>query len=425
MLRAGTLMAAAGTGAYRVKEAMNRIGRALSIDSVHAEVTLNTVVASFSRGDQLHTQVGIVPSISVNAGRIGELESLSLTVPHRVAPSEIEAQPDAIAARPVRYSRWETTLAAMLACGAFCFLNNGGWIECLGVAAGAGAGQALRATLARHRLNQLGVALLSGLLACVVYLLATGLLIGAGYPSLRHDAGYVSSVLFLIPGFPLITAGLDLARLDFSAGISRLTYAVLMMVVASIATWSVAYAVHLTPHAAPPLDLDADVLLLLRLAASFVGVYGFASMFNTPARVAMGAAAIGMVANTLRLSLGDAGLPLQAATPAAALLVGLLAAWCSPRLACPRITLSVPAVLIMIPGTATYRALVFGNLGLLQDAMNNAFQAIFITAGIATGLAVARMLTDGVWAFEGQEPGRGGTPPPRPKVPWQRHFGRR
>jgi uncharacterized membrane protein YjjP (DUF1212 family) len=425
VLRAGTMMAAAGTGAYRVKEAMNRIGRALGIDSVHAEVTLNTVVASFAQGDQLHTQVGVIPSVSVNAGRIGALETLSLETRCSMRPEEIEAQLDAIAARPARYNRWETTLASMMACGAFCFLNNGGWIECLGVATGAGAGQALRATLAKQRLNQLGVALLSGLLACFVYLVVTGLLIGAGYPSLRHDAGYVSSVLFLIPGFPLITASLDLARLDFSAGISRLTYAVLMIVVASIAAWSVAYVVHLTPHPAPPLDLPTGTLLLLRLVASFVGVYGFASMFNTPPRVALGAAAIGMVANTLRLGLGDAGIPLQAAAPAAAMLVGLLSAWCSPRMACPRITLSVPAVLIMIPGTATYRALVFGNLGLPQDAMTNAFQAIFITAGIAIGLAVARMLTDSVWAFEGLEPGRGTTPATRPRVPWQRYFGRR
>lgn len=405
VLRTGTLMAAAGTGAYRVKEAMNRVGRALGLDGVQAEVTLNTVVATCIRGERTHTLVGAIPSVSVNAGRIGALETLSLSTYPGMSVAEINERLDAIAATRPRYGRYATSLAAMAACGAFCFLNNGGWIECLGAAIGAGAGQFLRATLARHRLNQLGVALLAGILGCVVYLALTGLVISLGYSTPRHDAGYTSAVLFLIPGFPLITAGLDLARLDFSAGISRLTYAMLIITVASISAWIVADFVHLTPQTAPPLDLSATALLTLRLLASFVGVYGFASMFNTPPRVALGAATIGMVANTLRLYLVDAHVPLQAAAPCATLLVGLLAAWMSPILRCPRITLSVPAVLIMIPGTTAYRALVYGNIGMPVEAMSNASQAVFTVAGIAIGLAAARMLTDRVWAFEGQTPG--------------------
>ncbi len=409
VVRAGTLMASAGTGAYRVKEAMNRVGRALGLDSVQAEVTLNTVVATCARGERSHTLVGTIPAVSVNAGRIGALETLSLSTRPGMDVAEVVAGLDAIAAAPPRYGLAATAFAAMAACGAFCFLNNGGWIECLGAAAGAGAGQCLRAALARRRLNQLGVALLAGIAACIVYLALTGLVISLGYTTPRHDAGYTSAVLFLIPGFPLITAGLDLARLDFSAGISRLTYAVLMFTVASISAWTVADFVHLTPQVAPPLELAPALSLVLRLAASFVGVYGFASMFNTPPRVALGAAAIGMVANTLRLYLVDAGLPLQAAAPCATLLVGLLATVASPRLRCPRITLTAPAVLIMIPGTTAYRALVYGNLGMPVEAMSNAWLAVFVVAGIAIGLAAARMLTDRVWAFEGQTPG---TPPP-------------
>jgi len=406
VVRAGTLMASAGTGAYRVKEEMNRVGVALGLEAVHAEVTLNTVMATCVLGSRTHTLVGTIPAVSVNAGRIVEMEALALGTAQGTRLDDFERRLDAIANHATRYGPVLTAMAAMLACGAFCFLNHGGWLECLGVAIGAGAGQWLRATLARRRLNQLGVTLMAGIVACLLYLVVTGVLMTLGVPSSRHAAGYTSAVLFLIPGFPLITAALDLARLDFSAGIARLTYAILIVSVASISAWLVAELVHLVPLQAPELDLSDPTLVTLRMAASFCGVLGFAIMFNTPLHIALAAAAIGMLANTLRLYWVDLHWPLQLAAPAASLLVGLLAAWISPRMRCPRIVLSVPPVLIMIPGAIAYQALVYANQGMSQEAIDNAYQAMFIVAGIVIGLALARMLTDRAWSFEGRIPGK-------------------
>ncbi|WP_338114199.1 threonine/serine exporter family protein [Thiorhodococcus mannitoliphagus] len=136
VVRAGTLMAAAGTGAFRVKEEMSRVGRALGLDGVHAEVTLNTVIATCVQGELSHTLVGTIPSISVNAGRIAALETLALHAPAGVTHAQVNRQLDAIEREAPRYGPAMTTLAAMLACAAFCFLNNGGWVECVGAAAG-------------------------------------------------------------------------------------------------------------------------------------------------------------------------------------------------------------------------------------------------------------------------------------------------
>ena len=45
-------------------------------------------------------------------------------------------------------------------------------------------------------------------------------------------------MLFVIPGFPLITAGLDIAKLDMRSGIERLSYAVSIIVMATlVAGW--------------------------------------------------------------------------------------------------------------------------------------------------------------------------------------------
>lgn len=400
VLRVGTLMLGAGTGSYRVKQAMRRTARVLGIDRIEAEVTLSEITVTSSSGGDFRTAVAEVPSPGVNADRIAEMESLTSSLRPGTTVAQLHRVLDDITARKPHYHWIVSALASAMACASFAFLNNGGWAECAGAALGAGLGQALRVQLGRRHLNQLAVTLLASALACLVYMVFThGLFLATGYVSPRHEAGFTSAVLFLVPGFPLMTAALDLARFDLTAGISRLTYVLLVVTAASLSAWGIAWAVGLTPEAAPSLGLPAGALLALRLLTSFAGVLGFALLFNTPFRIALGAAVIGMLCNTTRWYLIDGGLPMQIAAVAATTAVGLLAAWAGPRLLSPRITLSVPAVLIMIPGSAAYRALVYFNQGAMIDALANGATAVFNIMGMAVGLAIARMLTDRHWAF--------------------------
>lgn len=133
------------------------------------------------------------------------------------------------------------------------------------------------------------------------------------------------------------------------------------------------------------------------MVASFVGVFGFAITFNTPVRVAAVAAMIGAAANPLRLWTVQAGWPPLLATVLAATAIGMAAGWASQRILAPRITLSVPAVLIMIPGAATYRAAVALIDHDAVSALANGSAAISIVVALAAGLAIARMLTDPAW----------------------------
>lgn len=54
---------------------------------------------------------------------------------------------------------------------------------------------------------------------------------------MSHQEGYIGAMLFVIPGFPLITAGLDIAKLDMRSGIERLSYAVSIIVMATLVGW--------------------------------------------------------------------------------------------------------------------------------------------------------------------------------------------
>ena len=100
-------------------------------------------------------------------------------------------------------------------------------------------------------------------------------------------------MLFIIPGFPFITSGIDMAKQDMRSGLERLSYAIMIVVVATLTAWLMALLLRLQPMDFLPLGLPVWARILLRLAMSFCGVFGFSLMFNSPVKLASVAAVIG------------------------------------------------------------------------------------------------------------------------------------
>lgn len=400
VLRVGRLALSAGTGSYRVKSHMTRVGRALGLDRTAAHVTLTEITATSYRDRNFRTEVSEVRAVGINSDRLSELEAYVGDLPEHVTAAEVDAELERIAAKPLLYGAFLNALWAAIACAAFAFLNNGGVIECGAVFVGAFLGQMVRRAMLHKGINQFGTTMLAATVAASAYLLVVLAFENVLGLSGGHEAGYVSAVLFLVPGFALVTAALDLAKLDFSAGIARMTYALMILASAALAVWAVSAIAGLQPDRLPPPALDDTLFLALRLLASFAGVLGFALMFNSPWKMAVGAASIGMVANVGRLLMIDAGFASQAAAAATALVVGVLAAYIAPAMNVPRITLSVPAVVIMVPGVTAYRAVYQFNSGATVDALASTVEAGLVIIALSIGLAVARMLTDRNWTFE-------------------------
>ena len=169
---------------------------------------------------------------------------------------------------------WFSGLASALACAAFVFLLGGGPYDMIGAFVGAGLGQWMRRRLFAHHLNQFFVTFVcvaAAALACT----GTLRLIGIFDPvALSHDTAYIGAMLFVIPGFPLITGGLDMAKIDFPSGIQRVAYVLCIILMATLAGWAVAVMVHLHPEGFEPLGLNPWINGLLRFVAAFVGVWG-------------------------------------------------------------------------------------------------------------------------------------------------------
>nr|WP_240951099.1 threonine/serine exporter family protein [Bifidobacterium sp. DSM 109959] len=316
---------------------------------------------------------------------------------------------DMIEHRKPLYSPAFAGLASAIACASFVFLLGGGPYDMIGAFVGAGLGHWLRRRLFAHHLNQFFVTFVCvavAALACTGTLRLIGLLDPI---ALQHDTAYIGAMLFVIPGFPLITSGLDMAKIDFPSGIQRLAYFLCIVLMATLAGWMVASIVHLNPTGFEPLGLNVWVNGALRFVFAFLGVWGFSIMFNSPQRMCLVAAIIGAITDTLRLEIVDHGVPAEAGAFIGALLAGLLATawrssvrkgWLAPHFGYPRICLTVPSIVIMVPGLYMYQAMFhLGSFDTLT-ALDWAFKAFMVIICLPIGLAMARVITDKSWRYD-------------------------
>ena len=454
--RVGLIMLSCGTGAWRVRASMNRLAKELgvtcSVDvglmSIHfncfdnsecitqslslANTGVNTsklyrieqFVKNFTEYDHSDTSDDTVNKnntlessydidntkylfLQNNAARHNDalIHNESLTQndarPQKEArgcnmtTASIHKELDTIEHIPSFYSSAKLGLAAALACSAFTFLLGGGVIEMLLVFIAAGIGNYIRTKMIHRHFTLLLNISVSISVACLIYALCLKFAQVMFNVSSVHEPGYICSILFIIPGFPFITSGIDLAKLDLRSGIERLTYSSIIVLVATVFAWIMALILNLTPSDFTPIYMNAVLRLVLRIIASFCGVLGFSFMFNSSLKMAGTAALIGCLANTLRLELVDfTAMPAAAAAFIGALTAGLLASVIKKNSGYPRITLTVPSIVIMVPGLYLYKAIYNFGIMSLSDAVTWFISAVMIIIALPLGLIFARILTD-------------------------------
>ncbi|WP_245935311.1 threonine/serine ThrE exporter family protein [Acidipropionibacterium virtanenii] len=395
------MLLSAGTGSYRVKRAMERAATALGMERHDASVGLTEISVTAHRGDNFRTVVREVYRVRVDSSRIQSLESLSRHLPHPCTAATLEAELDRISRTvTARWKPWQNILAAGIACAGFSVLNRFPLADALVVLVAACCGQLVRRIATRRWLNQFGTTAMAAAASSLVYLAVAALLSLTGLPGLTgiSDPGYIAALLFLVPGFPMITSILDMARIDFTAGLARAGYSLGLVISATMSAWVISFITGLTPLVTES-TLPGAWQWVAYAVATFLGVAGFAVLFNSTGRMVLIAAALGTIGNLARLGLVTASVPAQLSAGLGGLIVGLLASPLTHRLDIPRITVTVPACLIMIPGTAMYRMMYWFNAENTVRALGFGVDAVLAVLAIAIGLAVARMLTDPAWTF--------------------------
>jgi uncharacterized membrane protein YjjP (DUF1212 family) len=381
------LLLQAGCTAARTRELMEGMARKFGFDAVSVATTIEGVTASVRCAGVWTTAMREIKPPGINTSRVHELERLARTV---------EAEPRGIATRlgeieslPPRFSHAQIAAAIAVASAGFAFLNGAAAPEMIAAGLGGGIGQALRAQLSRRQFNHFAVAAVSAVAASGTYLVASllGARFGFAFP---HPAGFISSVLFLVPGFPLIAGQFDLLHHQTIAAVSRLAYGIMVLLAVAFGL-SIVIAVgriDLSPE--PPLDIAYSLKLLLRAVASFVAASAFAMLFNGSVRTVLAAGILGLGANELRLILLDAGMMPAPAAFFGALAVGVAASAMDRYWHLPRIVTTVPPIIIMVPGLYAYEMIVLFNRGQMIEALQASASCGFVIGALAMGLATVR-----------------------------------
>ena len=395
--RTGLLFLSVGAPAFRVRAAMNKLSRALGI-TCNADIGLLTIEYTCVAQKESFSNAVSISTTGVNIEKFVQLRKFTDSFEEAAASfpmSHFFQKLEEIEKLKGQYDDLRLSFAAAMACAAFTFLLDGGIPGIICAFFGAGFGNFLRRKLLKHHITLFANVALSVVTACSIYIVFLRIIEIYFYIAHIHHSGYICSMLFVIPGFPLITGGLDLAKLDLRSGFERILFAILVIFVATITGWLCAFVYGFQPEIIRAGHWSPAELLIFRLIASFLGVYGFSLMFNSSVKIALSAGLIGMISNTIRLFLIDFKiLPFPLAAFLCALFAGLSATAVKKIIGYPRITITVPSVVIMVPGLFMYRCVYYFAQENIVEGSVWLTKAILIVCSLCLGLITARIITD-------------------------------
>ena len=396
--RVGLMMLSVGTGAWRVRASMNKISKALGI-VCNADIGLLSIeYTCVDKNGDTYTNALSLSNTGVNTDKLVSIDAFTDEFADKVNKFSIgkfHKILDRINKKKPNYKAINLGLAAALACWGFTFLLGGGPVEMFLAFFGAGVGQFVRKKLIEHKITLLGNVSVSVAAACCTYIILMKICEAVFGIASVHQAGYICAMLYVIPGFPLITGGIDLAKLDLRSGMERILYACLIIITATVTGWIVALCFNYKPADFVDLEINPALRLVIRLVTSFCGVYGFSFLFNSKRKMAVTAGLIGMIANTFRLEIIDfTNIPVAAAAFLGALISGLLASVIKFKIGYPRITITVPSIVIMVPGMFMYKGIYFMGQNNIADGGMWLVKAFLIVLALPLGLIAARILTD-------------------------------
>lgn len=348
-----------------------------------------TQTASVTLHDEHHghsyTYVKRTPrGLGLNFTANMELSHLSWqALDERLTLEQVEQEFRRIMARP-RWNRWLVLLLVTLANACFCRLFEGNLTSMCIVAVATMVGFFLKQEMMRARWNELAIFVICSFVSTMI-----GSTDFFWFHGGTEDMSLGTSMLYLVPGVPIINGVMDLIDRHVLNGLARLTNALLL--VACIAT---GLSVTLLLTGVDPLTFTHVTRPDVWQAACADGLFaavaglGFAIISNPPRKALLATMLLACVGHGVRyLCMHHCLLMLDQASAStlAGFVVGLLALPCAWRLHYPAECFAFPALLPMVPGLYAYKA--------LRDLINIVQQPVGDTMQWVTNFAHNSTLT--------------------------------
>lgn len=368
-LRVGESMLALGASAVDVTQAIRTVIRAFGLYGTQIDLTFTSIIVSYDRGDDLPvTMMRIVRDRIPDYGRLQDVVELAQSVAAtKVAPEdaptvleEAHTRLDEVVSAPQTYRRWVITVALSGMAGAVAVLLGGSLAVTVVAAATTAAIDRVVWALGRRGLPpfflQVSGAGMAALVAVGLYLAVPHLPIE---PTLLPPSLVVASgIVVLLAGLSLVGAAED-AISGFPVTAAARSFEVIVLTLGIVV--GIIGVLDLARRLGVPLVLfeppTATSHVVLRACAAGVVALGWAVASYARPRAAVVAAGIGALSWCVLTGMQELGAGQAVASAVAALMVGVLSEWASPRLKVQSIVTSVCGIVPLLPGLAIYRGL--------------------------------------------------------------------
>ncbi|MDF2153227.1 threonine/serine exporter ThrE family protein [Vibrio sp. CAU 1672] len=220
--QAGQMLLAHGAESALVSNIMRRIGLACGVSDVEVALSANALVVTTVMGHHCVTTTRSCADRGINMRVVTQIQRICIMIEHGLLDHAM-AQKKLNEISPERYNRWLVVGMIGLSCAAFSRLAGGDWgVFWMTFLASAG-GMTVRQEVGHRHFNPLlnfaATAFVTTLISAQAVIYNIGNL---------PTVVMASSVLMLVPGFPLINSVADMLKGHINMGIARFVMASLL-----------------------------------------------------------------------------------------------------------------------------------------------------------------------------------------------------
>lgn len=216
------MLLAHGAESTLVGVIMRRMGLASGADEVEVSLSANALVVTTFFDNKCMTTTRSAPDRGINMRVVTQIQRICIMMEKGVMNYSL-AQHRLNHISPERYNRWLVVLMIGLSCASFSHLAGGDWTVFAVTFVASALGMIVRQEIGHRHFNPLLNFSITAFVTTSIS--AQGMVMGLGNEPFIAMA---SSVLMLVPGFPLINAVADMLKGYINMGIARFVMASLL-----------------------------------------------------------------------------------------------------------------------------------------------------------------------------------------------------
>ncbi|WP_070963168.1 threonine/serine exporter family protein [Vibrio sonorensis] len=220
--QSGQMLLAHGAESTLVGDIIRRIGLACGMDEVEVSLSASSLVVTTVYQEHCITTARRSPDRGINMRVITQVQRICIMLERGILDASM-AQEKINEISPERYNRWLVVLMIGLSCAAFSRLAGGDWAIFFMTFFASAIGMIVRQEIGHRHFNPLMNFAVTAFVTTVVS--AQAVIFDIGNTPFIVMA---SSVLMLVPGFPLINSVADMLKGYINMGIARFVMASLL-----------------------------------------------------------------------------------------------------------------------------------------------------------------------------------------------------